>query len=80
MHNVMREDCPKSPPYFQPRFFSIKIDYSLQGRMYVIILQESHHERLNSSFAIFISLCASTPENIQGKRVSTPVFYKCTFM
>lgn len=45
MQNVMRQDCPKSPACLQSRFFSIKIDHSLQGRKFVIILQIYHPGR-----------------------------------
>lgn len=62
MQNVMRQDCPKSSACLQSRFFSIKIDCSLQGRMYIITLQIFHSRRLNSSLEICLCLCTCDTE------------------
>lgn len=71
----MREDCLKSSPCFQSRFFSIKIDYSLRGRMYIVILQRSHPGRLNYSLAIFISMCVYSRKYTGKKSFDSCILY-----
>lgn len=78
MQNVMRWDCPQSSACVRSGFFTIEIDYSLQGSMSVSTLQISHPGRLNSTLAIFINLCLSMLDTEKKKLWIT--FRKCTLI